>query len=57
MEPQKKFIRSNKLCQDKSLNAGTFAHLFKLLENVFVGESDLDELDLENMKSVKFFSS
>lgn len=46
-EPQKKLIRSYKSCQDKSLNvAGTFIHLFKLLENAFVGERDLDESDL-----------
>jgi hypothetical protein len=45
------------LCQDKSLNVvGTFTHLFKLLENAFVGESDLDELESGKKIGCDFFS-
>lgn len=55
-EPQEKLIRSYKSCQDESLNvAGTFIHLFKLLENAFIGERNLDELDLLKNTLSSFF--
>lgn len=47
----RKSLSETTLCQDKSLNVdGTFAHVFKLLKNVFIGKSELVELDLEKKK-------
>lgn len=47
----RKSLSETKLCQDKSLNVdSTFAHVFKLLKNVFIGENELDKLDLEKKK-------